>query len=84
MLRYLATDDVSPPRVGFAVGRWVGSAVDRNRVRRRLRAAVAARPEDFAPGGIYLFSAGRTAMTLPFDRLVRSVSELARSVGAHP
>jgi len=29
-----------PPRVAYAVGRAVGSAVTRNRVRRRLRAAV--------------------------------------------
>lgn len=34
---------VRPPRVGFVVSKAVGSAVLRNRVKRRLRALVAAR-----------------------------------------
>jgi ribonuclease P protein component len=38
--RYLPEPDVVPPRVGFAIGRSVGSATARNRVRRRLRAAL--------------------------------------------
>src|SRR5262249_51436601 len=33
-------DDKEPPRVGFTVSRKVGSAVERNRVRRRLKEAV--------------------------------------------
>jgi ribonuclease P protein component len=33
-------DDEGPPRVGFTVSKKVGSAVERNRVRRRLRALV--------------------------------------------
>ncbi len=53
----LPLDDERPPRVAFAIGRPVGPAVDRNRLRRRLRAItrelslpagadlVAARPE---------------------------------------
>jgi ribonuclease P protein component len=38
--RYLPDPGVVPPRVGFAIGRSVGPAVARNRVRRRLRAAL--------------------------------------------
>jgi ribonuclease P protein component len=38
--RYVPEPDVVPPCVAFAVGRGVGSAVARNRVRRRLRAAL--------------------------------------------
>ena len=40
----------TPPRVAFAVGRRVGSAVARNRVRRQLRAVVAELAPDLAPG----------------------------------
>jgi ribonuclease P protein component len=38
LVRAEAADE--PPRVGFVVGRTVGTAVVRNRVRRRLRALV--------------------------------------------
>ena len=48
---------------GYAVGRRVGTAVARNRVRRRLRAVVAARAPEL-PGGAYLVSAGPGAIAL--------------------
>jgi ribonuclease P protein component len=38
--RYLPAPDVVPPRAAFAIGRSIGSAVARNRLRRRLRAAL--------------------------------------------
>ena len=44
MLRVLATGYAEPSRFGFAVGRDVGSAVVRNRVKRRLREAVSSLP----------------------------------------
>ena len=43
-----------PPRVAYAVGRGVGGAVVRNRVRRRLRAATRAHAAEFVPGHAYL------------------------------
>ena len=38
--RYLDDPDVVPPRVAFAIGRAVGGASIRNRLRRRLRELV--------------------------------------------
>ena len=58
-VRFRAGDTTEPPRVAYAVGRRVGSAVVRNRVRRRLRAAVAEHGADLAPGGAYLFERSR-------------------------
>ncbi|MCP5025265.1 MAG: ribonuclease P protein component [Actinomycetia bacterium] len=48
-----------PPRVAFSVGKRVGTATVRNRVRRRLRAAMVERSElaGLRPG-TYLVSAG--------------------------
>ncbi|MGC8487593.1 MAG: ribonuclease P protein component [Clostridia bacterium] len=39
-----------PTRVGFAAARSAGTAVKRNRIRRRLRAAVAGLSRPFCPG----------------------------------
>lgn len=63
-----------PPRVAYAIGRRVGSAVDRNRVRRRLRAAVAAESAQVVPGA-YLISASPAAATLPFPSLRTAVRD---------
>jgi ribonuclease P protein component len=37
---YRNRNDTQGPRVGFTVGKVLGGAVDRNRIRRRMRAAV--------------------------------------------
>ena len=64
------------PRVAYGVGRAVGGAVERNRVRRRLRAAVAECEPDLVPGAAYLVSAGREVLTMPFDELVETLGAL--------
>jgi ribonuclease P protein component len=37
---YRRRNDIAGPRVGFTVGKVLGGAVERNRIRRRMRAAV--------------------------------------------
>ena len=78
-LRYVPGDPGDPPRVAIATPRSIGNAVTRNRVRRRLRAAVRAHRGDLV-GGAYLLGAGRDAATVPFDELSEAVGELLRSV----
>jgi ribonuclease P protein component len=72
----------TPPQVAFAVGRAFGSAVVRNRLRRRLRALLAATPP---PPGLYLFGAQpaaavRTSTELSFDlqRMLAVCNQAAR------
>ncbi len=57
-------------RVAYAIGRSVGSAVVRNRLRRRLRAVIAdlERTGALAPG-LYLIGARPSAATASFDSL---------------
>src|SRR5256714_2070804 len=50
-----------PPRIAFAVGRQVGNAVVRNRVRRRLRVAVREHHAQLQPGWGYLVRAAPRA-----------------------
>ncbi|MGH9050729.1 MAG: ribonuclease P protein component [Acidimicrobiia bacterium] len=79
-LRYVTGSDLAHPRVAFAASRATGSAVARNRVRRRLRAAVAAHRAELNPGAAYLFTADREAIAAPFDTLTTAVGQLVRSV----
>jgi ribonuclease P protein component len=59
-----------PVRVGFTVSRKVGTAVERNRVRRRLREMVRlAPPGRLRPGHDYVLIGRRAALDLPFQQL---------------
>lgn len=56
----------TPPRVGYAIARHVGNAVERNRLRRRLREVV---HQSAPPSGDYLISASAPATQLTFSQL---------------
>jgi len=68
--------DAPGPRVGFTVTKRVGDAVERNRIRRRLkealRRAAAVAP---APGHDYVLMARREALTRPFAALVADIEK---------
>ena len=64
-------DDSGPVRVGFTVSKKVGNAVERNRVRRRLREIVRRVAAGcLRPGHDYVLIGRRAALELPFDRMV--------------
>src|SRR3954471_15279570 len=48
--RSVLDSDLGHPRVAFAIGRPFGSAVERNRIRRRLRTILASRAPRLGPG----------------------------------
>lgn len=57
--------------VGFTASRKVGGAVERNRARRRLRAAAqAVLPLYGMPGNAYVLVARRETLTRPFEGLI--------------
>ena len=58
------------PRFGFTVTRQIGNAVVRNRIRRRLKAAVRQAGVAANPATDYVLVGRRAALTLPFQRLV--------------
>ena len=70
---WLAPDpgDDRPPRAGFAIGRSVGGAVVRNRIRRRLRAALRELQVDGRlPAGTYLLGGSAALADLPWPALM--------------
>jgi ribonuclease P protein component len=70
-------------RVGFTVSRKVGNAVVRNRVRRRLRAAVdAVLPERVSPGFDLVLVGRSGGLTHPFERIKQDLEVALRKVGA--
>ena len=78
-MRYVPLADADLCQVAIATTRATGNAVTRNRVRRRLRAAIAAHGDALGPGA-YLFGGGADLATAPFDDLRDAVGELVRSV----
>lgn len=70
------------PRVGFTVTKKHGNAVERNRMRRRLKEAVRLHA-GFAmqPGHDYVVVARRDVLTAPFEKLV---SELVQRIETRP
>ena len=73
-----AADPGAPARLGLAVGRGSGTAVTRNRIRRRLRAAW--RESKPPPGVEVVMRASPAAATADFQDLVKHMkSALSRA-----
>ena len=70
-----------PPRLGFTVSRQVGNAVERNRVKRRLREAVRLSADDkFCAGHDYVLIGRRAALAQRFDDMLRDLATALRRV----
>jgi len=72
----VASTPGDPPRVAFAIGRSVGNAVTRNRLRRRLRALCHEHRSEFAPGHAYLIGARPDANASTHRDLDAALGEL--------
>lgn len=68
------------PGVGFTVTKKVGNSPERNRMKRRLRAAAAACARDFLPGHDYVLLARREALSQPFAKMVADLGGLIARV----
>jgi len=66
------------PTVGFIAGKKVGSAVVRNRAKRRLRAAAA--QSRLESDTVYLLIADRGVLDAEFGRLVRWIDRCAEKM----
>ena len=71
VLQVRRRSDEGPVRVGFTVSRKVGTAVERNRVRRRLKELVrlAQAAAGLPAGNDYVLVGRRAALSLAFERM---------------
>ena len=70
---YVPDPREQPPRVAFAIGRAIGSAVTRNQLRRRIRSIL---HHTDVPPGIYLLGARPAAAARSYSELQFDVEQL--------
>jgi ribonuclease P protein component len=80
---WVAGDPAEPPKVAYSIGRRVGSAVVRNRVRRRLRVLIRESANVLAPGA-YLIGAGPGAASLDLESLRSCLNEALKGLNKQP
>ncbi len=78
--------DAGAVRIGFTVSKRVGDAVERNRVRRRLREIVrlsaAAGTSGLCPGHDYVLIGRRAALAAPFGQMMRELDAALNRIQA--
>lgn len=78
--RFVRTD-LDTARFGFAIGRRLGGAVVRNRIRRRLREVLRVMAPSFQPGWDVLIIARPAIVEADHDALVGAIRRLLRAGG---
>ena len=75
--------DAEAARFGFTITKKTGNAVERNRMRRRLREVLKCAPAmDAKPGCDYVIVAQRMALARPFTALVADIERAVAEINA--
>ena len=83
VLQARARENAGPPRVGFTVSKQVGNAVERNRVRRRLRELIRlAPPAALSASHDYVLIGRRAALKVAFDAMMKELGGALRRIQA--
>ncbi len=85
VLQARSRGDQGAVRIGFTVSKQVGNAVERNRVRRRLREVVsvsATGAGELCPGHDYVLIGRRAALAAPFGEMVKELDAALGRIAA--
>ena len=77
-----ADSEAVAPRIGFTVTKRIGNAPERNRIRRRLRAAARACADRFEPRHDYVLIGRREALSQPLGKLVDDLASAIQKIHA--
>jgi ribonuclease P protein component len=77
---YRQNDRAAGPRVGFTVGKVLGGAVVRNRIRRRMRSAVRQHLRELAAPLDLVLHPRKSVLTLKFAQLDAEVAQVFAAV----
>lgn len=80
----IAPNDVGKARIAVAAGRSVGNAVQRNRAKRVMRAAIRPMLKDIHPGWDLLLIARRPIMNVSSQETQFAVADLLRRANVLP
>jgi ribonuclease P protein component len=72
--------DTASPRIGLTVGKVMGKAVDRNRIKRRMREAVRKNLSTLSAPVDVILHPRRTVIDLEFSTLEREVANVFRAI----
>ncbi|KZL20194.1 Ribonuclease P protein component [Pseudovibrio axinellae] len=80
VLQSAKTRSDGDPRMGYTVTKKTGNSVERSRIKRRLRAAVASLDMDIAQiGADYVLVGRRAALSQPFEDLLKDLKGSLRN-----
>ena len=81
LILYARKNRTDRNRVGITVGKKLGKAHIRNRIRRRLREVYRLNEEKFQPGWDIVVVGRSRCLDVPFDKLTASYLSLAKKAG---
>jgi ribonuclease P protein component len=77
---YRERESITGPRVGFTVGKVLGAAVERNLIRRRMRAAVRKHLRELARPVDVVLHPRKSVLTLKFAQLDAEIMQVFAAV----
>jgi ribonuclease P protein component len=77
---YRESESAASPRVGFTVGKILGGAVDRNRIRRRMRSAVRKHLRELIRPLDLVLHPRKSVLTLKFAQLDAEIMQVFAAV----
>jgi ribonuclease P protein component len=78
----VASDEAPGPRLGLTVGKVLGKAHERNRIKRRMREALRRHVNSFPVGCDLIFHPRRIVLTMDFTKLEEEIVRILRQANA--